>query len=125
MKNIAAIPNDHDSPVLTAPDGSTTFRASSIPTARQIADWCHPRGNPDRWMQDWVATPVASVAVEAPPVALLLNHNEFVRPDLPSVLAVTAAVVAVRRTSNVGLALGVGLPMYWFATLAMTASGFA
>lgn len=39
------------SPVLTAPDGCTTFRASSIPTAQQIADWCHPRGDPDRWMQ--------------------------------------------------------------------------
>lgn len=31
------------SAVLTAPDGSTTFQASSIPVAEQIADLCHPR----------------------------------------------------------------------------------
>jgi hypothetical protein len=38
---------------------------------------------------------------------------------------VAAAVVAVRRTSNVGLALAVGLPTYWVGSLAMTVSGFA
>jgi hypothetical protein len=65
MTNIAATTttttNDHGSPVLTAPDGSTTFRASSIPTARQIADWCHPRGNRDRRIRDWVSDPAAGV----------------------------------------------------------------
>jgi LmbE family N-acetylglucosaminyl deacetylase len=66
MTNIAATTNDPDSPVLTAPDGSTTFRASSIPTTRQIADWCHPRDNPDRRIHDSVAHPVASVAREMP-----------------------------------------------------------
>ena len=44
------------SPVLTAPDGCTAFRASSIPSAEQIADWCHPRRDPHRWMQASVAT---------------------------------------------------------------------
>lgn len=65
MTNIAV--NTHDgSPILIAPDGSTTFRASSIPTARQIADWCHPRSDPDRWLRDSVPDPVSTVVVKAP-----------------------------------------------------------
>lgn len=66
MTSIATTTNDHHAAVLTAPDGSTTFRASSIPTALQIADWCHPRGDPDRWIRDSVAIPVAGVARELP-----------------------------------------------------------
>lgn len=49
------------SPVLIAPDGSTSFKQSSIPTAEQIADWCHPRSNPDRWLRASVETPRPSV----------------------------------------------------------------
>ena len=37
---------EQPSPVLVAPDGCTSFRASSVPTAEQIADWCHPRTDP-------------------------------------------------------------------------------
>jgi LmbE family N-acetylglucosaminyl deacetylase len=66
MTNITANTNDHRSPVLTAPDGSTTFRASSIPTARQIADWCHPRGNPESRIRDSGSDPVTSGTVEMP-----------------------------------------------------------
>lgn len=57
---------DDSSPLLTAPDGCTTFRASSIPTARQIADWCHPRANPDRTLLESLATPVPGVARKNP-----------------------------------------------------------
>ena len=70
-----------------------------------------------------LVTPAVLSAILAS--ALLLEHGQIARPDLPGVLSVTAAVVAVRRTSNVGLALGVGLPTYWIASLAMTLSGFA
>lgn len=48
--------------------------------------------------------------------ALVLDHGKVVAPDLAGVLAVGAAVVAVRRTSNVGMALAVGLPTYWCCT---------
>jgi branched-subunit amino acid transport protein len=68
-------------------------------------------------------TPAVLTAIVAS--ALLLQHGEIARPDLPGMLAVAAAVVAVRRTSNVGLALAVGLPTYWVGSLAMTVSGFA
>lgn len=44
-------PEDH-SPLLTAPDGCTTYRASAVPTSREFADWCHPRRNPDRWLEN-------------------------------------------------------------------------
>lgn len=68
-----------------------------------------------------LVTPAVLTAIVAS--ALLLQHGEFVRPDVPSVLAVIAAVVVVRRTSQVGLALAVGLPMYWFGNLALTVYG--
>lgn len=45
--------------------------------------------------------------------ALVLDHGEVVAPDIAGVLAVVVAVVAVRRTSNVGMALAFGLPTYW------------
>lgn len=45
--------------------------------------------------------------------ALVLDQGRIVAPDLAGVLAVVAAVVAVRRTSNVSMALAVGLPAYW------------
>ena len=52
--------------VLTAPDGCTTFRTSSIPTARQIADWCHPRSDPGPRLCDSVAGSVAPPAQHHP-----------------------------------------------------------
>jgi LmbE family N-acetylglucosaminyl deacetylase len=57
MTNTRTQRNDASSPVLTAPDGCTTFHASSIPSAQQIADWCHPRSDPQRWLHASV-TPV-------------------------------------------------------------------
>ena len=60
-------PIDRDrSAVLTAPDGCTTFRASSIPTARQIADWCHPRSSLDRRIRDSVDLSVVRLARDRP-----------------------------------------------------------
>lgn len=54
---------------------------------------------------------------------ILLDHNEIARPDLAGVLSVAGAVVAVRRTSNVSMALAVGLPIYWVVTATMTVAG--
>lgn len=66
MKSIAVTTNDPDSAVLTAPDGCTKYRAPSRPTDREMADWCHPRSKPDRWMYDHVVDPVAERAGEEP-----------------------------------------------------------
>lgn len=55
--------------------------------------------------------------------ALLLEHGEIARPDLAGLLSVAGAVVAVRRTSNVGMALAVGLPIYWVAIVTMMVTG--
>lgn len=62
------IPPSHTdrSRLLTAPDGCTTFRESSIPTADQIADWCHPRSSPDRWLHQSVAIVPSSPATALP-----------------------------------------------------------
>ena len=55
--------------------------------------------------------------------ALLLEHGEIARPDIAGVLSVAGAVIAVRRTSNVSMALAVGLPTYWVLTATMTVAG--
>ena len=52
--------------------------------------------------------------------AVLLEHGELAPPDIAGVLSVTSAVIAVRRTSNVSMALAVGLPIYWVVTITMT-----
>ncbi|MBX3315161.1 MAG: AzlD domain-containing protein [Actinobacteria bacterium] len=45
--------------------------------------------------------------------ALLVHHGTVSAPALAEVAAIGAAVVAVRRTGNVGAALAAGLPVYW------------
>ncbi len=50
--------------------------------------------------------------------ALVLDHGRLSPPVLIETLAVAAAVLAVRRTGNVSMALAVGLPVYWIGTLA-------
>lgn len=59
-------------------------------------------------------TPAVLAAIIAS--ALLLDHGEVARPELAGLVAVAGAVVAVRRTSNVGMALIVGLPTYWIVS---------
>ena len=49
---------------------------------------------------------------------LAVEDGRRVAPDGLEVLAVAAALVTVRRTGRVGLALGVGLPVYWAGVLA-------
>lgn len=51
--------------------------------------------------------------------ALFLDHGQATRPDLAAAAPVVSAVVAVRRTSNVGMALAVGLPTYWIFSAVM------
>jgi hypothetical protein len=42
-----------------------------------------------------------------------MDHGRILMPDVAAVLSVAGAAVAVRRTSNAGMALAVGLPIYW------------
>lgn len=56
--------------------------------------------------------------------ALFLEHGAVTRPDLAGVLAIVGAVVAVRRTSNIGMALAVGLPIYWIVSATASTVGF-
>lgn len=55
--------------------------------------------------------------------ALLLDRGHVVQPDIAGILAVAGAVVAVRRTSNVSLALAVGLPIYWCCSATFAFAG--
>jgi branched-subunit amino acid transport protein len=48
---------------------------------------------------------------------LLLDQGQLTRPHLVEVAAVIAAIVAVRRTGNVSIALAVGLPVYWIGVI--------
>lgn len=47
-----------------------------------------------------------------------VDDGVAIMPNAVEVVAVAAALVAVRRTGKVGLALGVGLPVYWAGALA-------
>ena len=58
--------HNDSSPLLTAPDGCTTYRASSMPTADQMADWCHPRNDPSRWLCEPVAISTPPAVRETP-----------------------------------------------------------
>ena len=49
--------------------------------------------------------------------ALVLDHGRLSPPVLIETVAVAAAVLAVRKTGNVSMALAVGLPVYWLGTL--------
>ncbi|MGA9278645.1 AzlD domain-containing protein [Ilumatobacter sp.] len=62
---------------------------------------------------------LVSPAVMAAIIAstLLVDHGRIMSPDLASVAAISVAIVAVRRTGNVGSALLVGLPIYWLIGL--------
>ena len=55
--------------------------------------------------------------------ALFLDQRAIALPHPAAVLSVAGAVVAVRRTSNVGMALAVGLPIYWVVTATMAVTG--
>lgn len=49
---------------------------------------------------------------------LAVDDGAAMMPNAVEVVAVGVALVAVRRTGKVGLALGVGLPLYWAGALA-------
>lgn len=50
--------------------------------------------------------------------ALFGGHGHTTTPAVAEVAAVVAAFVMARRTGNFGLALAVGMPVYWLASLA-------
>lgn len=49
---------------------------------------------------------------------LAVDDGGCVMPNAVEVAAVTVALVTVRRTGKVGLALGAGLPVYWAGAFA-------
>ena len=49
---------------------------------------------------------------------LAVDDGDAVMPNGVEVVAVAAALLTVRRTGKVGLALGVGLPVYWVGAAA-------
>lgn len=55
--------------------------------------------------------------------AVLLDHGALARPDIAAVFSLTGAVIAVRRTSNVSMALAIGLPIYWVVNITITVTG--
>jgi branched-subunit amino acid transport protein len=69
------------------------------------------------------ATPPASwIALVSPAVltamlasALFVDHGVLVRPQFDELLAIVAALIGVRRTGNVSVALVIGLPIFWLA----------
>ncbi len=72
------------------------------------------------------ASPKAEVAVGLVAPALLagivasaifLDGGQLAMPNLLTALAIFGAAVAVYRTDNVGMALFVGLPIFWIGSL--------
>ena len=70
-------------------------------------------GSSDPRPASWIALVTPAVLTAMLASALLLDHGELVRPRLAELLAVLAAIVGVRRTANVSVALAVGLPVFW------------
>lgn len=65
----------------------------------------------------WIALVSPAVLTALVASALLLDTGKMMTPELGEALAVGAAVLAVRRTGNVSVALAVGLPVYWLAAI--------
>jgi branched-subunit amino acid transport protein len=50
--------------------------------------------------------------------AMVVHHGEVTAPPLLEIAAISSAFAVARRTGNFGLALAVGLPVYWLGGLA-------
>jgi branched-subunit amino acid transport protein len=61
----------------------------------------------------WMAFVAPAVLTAILTSALVLDHGELVRPPVAEPLAMLAALVGVRRTGNVSVALAVGFPVFW------------
>lgn len=86
---------------------------------RSTMTWMTPSGVPsDRLgVNSWIVLVTPAVLAAMVASALLVDHGALARPDGAEILAVGAAVVAVRRTRNVSMALFVGLPVFWLIGL--------
>ena len=62
-----------------------------------------------------LATPAVLAAMIAS--ALATHHRQFGTPAPVELAAVGLAFVVARRTGNLGLALALGLPVYWLGGL--------
>jgi len=65
----------------------------------------------------WVGLVTPAVLTAMIASALVLDHGAIHRPGLAETSAIAVAIVAVRRTRNVSMALLFGLPVYWLAGL--------
>jgi branched-subunit amino acid transport protein len=50
--------------------------------------------------------------------ALVFDRGHLSQPGVVETMAVGSALLAVRRTGNVSMALAIGLPVYWLGALA-------
>ncbi len=63
----------------------------------------------------WIALVSPAVLTAMLASALFVDHGELVRPHFDELLAIIAALIGVRRTGNVSVALAIGLPVFWLA----------
>lgn len=67
----------------------------------------------------WIALVSPAVLMAMVASALFLDHGRMVSPRLGEAFAIGVAVLAVRKTGNVSMALAVGLPIYWLGNAAL------
>lgn len=87
-----------------------TFLLRSSMTLAKVA-----AGSTTSSVRSWIALVSPSVLAAMVASALLIDHGQLVRPRIAETLAIAVAMLAVRRTGNVSLALAVGMPVYWLA----------
>jgi branched-subunit amino acid transport protein len=68
-------------------------------------------------VSSWIALVSPAVLTAMLASALFVDHGQPARPPIADALAIGAALLAVRRTGIVAVALAVGLPVYWIANI--------
>lgn len=66
----------------------------------------------------WIALVSPAVLMALVASSLFLDHGSQGLPHPGEAIAITFAVIAVRMSGNVSMALAVGLPAFWLAAVA-------
>ena len=61
----------------------------------------------------WIALVSPAVLTAMVASALFVDQGHLVRAPIAELAAILAAVIGVRRTGNVSVALAIGLPVFW------------
>ncbi|MGI9612118.1 MAG: AzlD domain-containing protein [Acidimicrobiales bacterium] len=76
----------------------------------------HDRFATPAWLQQRLTLVGPSVLAAIVTSSLITTNNATTMPAPLEIVAIGAAVLAVRRTGSLGAALAIGLPIFWLGT---------